>query len=446
LLLKSPLLQGSVLSPQHWPFSLEWLPQTAYLVGGCVRDALLEYSSPYLDLDFVFARNTIQTADAIARHYRAGFVVLDAERQIARVVFDGATADFALQVGATLLEDLHRRDFTINAIAYSPHTQTLVDPLGGQRDLEQRVLRMVSAENLADDPLRLLRAYRQAAQLNFAIDPATRIQLRALAPLLSRVAAERVRVELSYLLSHAAGTQWLKALWQDGLLQSSFPDTTDSGLALIADMDQSEIEITARWPQLESLLHRTLSDRPKSGEGIRRTWFATTKLVGLVSPDLNVAKQNLQQMKYSKAEINLVLTVLQGLAQLRQDLREGPLSAGKQYALFRMVREAFPALLVVAVAARISLANLSPLVDEFLDVKSAIAHPKPLVSGQDLMNALQIPPGPAIGRMLSVLELAHAEGSIATPEAAIQMAQQWIGNQALTVLPRSPTPESPTKL
>jgi tRNA nucleotidyltransferase (CCA-adding enzyme) len=429
LLLKLPLLQASVLSPEHWPFGLDWLPQAAYLVGGCVRDALLEYSSPYLDLDFVLPQQTVQTANAIACHYHAGFVVLDEERQIARVVFDGATADFALQVGATLLDDLHRRDFTINAIAYSPHTHTLVDPLGGQRDLEQRVLRMVCVENLADDPLRLLRAYRQAAQLDFSIDAETRLQLRRLAPLLSKVAPERIRTELSYLLSHAAGSQWLKTLWKDGLLQSSFCAATAPGLDLIAEMDRVEIEVTARWPQLESLLHKTLSDRPKSGEGVRRTFFATAKLVGLVDPDPSVARQNLQEMKYSKAEINLVGTILQGLAQLRGDLRQGTLSRRQQYLLFRMVREAFPALMVVAISSELSLASLAPLIEEFLDTQSAIAHPKPLVSGQDLMRSLQIEPGPIIGQLLSALELARAEGSISTPETALVFAKAWMSDR-----------------
>ncbi|WP_404783198.1 CCA tRNA nucleotidyltransferase [Altericista sp. CCNU0014] len=426
LLLKSPLLQSSALSPQYWPFSLDWIPATAYLVGGCVRDALLEYASPYLDLDFVMPQDPIQTAQAIARHYGAGFVVLDAERQIARVVFDNATADFALQVGDSLLEDLERRDFTVNAIAYSPHTQTLVDPLGGRKDLEKRTLQMVSVENLKDDPLRLLRAYRQAAQLNFMVDPETRLQLHALAPLLSKVAAERIRVELSYLLSHAKGTRWLTELWQDGLLHSSFPDATTEGLASIERMDRAEAEVTARWPQLEALLHRTLSDRPKSGEGVRRTLFATGKLVGLVHPDPQIAKQTLQAMKYSKAEINLVLTVLQGLSQLRQDLSQGPLSRARQYLLFRAVREAFPSVAVVAIAAGIPLADVAPLVDEYLNPESAIAHPAPLVSGQALMSALSLSPGPLVGQLLAALELARAEGTIATAAEAIQMAQQIV--------------------
>ncbi|HEY9907876.1 MAG TPA: hypothetical protein V6D18_09780, partial [Thermosynechococcaceae cyanobacterium] len=108
---------SSALSPKTWPFELEWLPTSAYLVGGTVRDALLGRESEYLDLDFVLPEAAVETAQTIARHYRAGFVLLDAERQIARVVFPQGTVDFAQQVGPTLEADLKRRDFTVNAIA-----------------------------------------------------------------------------------------------------------------------------------------------------------------------------------------------------------------------------------------------------------------------------------------------------------------------------------------
>lgn len=395
-------------------------------MGGCVRDALLEYASPYLDLDFVLPCHPIQTAQVIARQYQAGFVVLDEARQIARVVFDGATADFALQVGSSLREDLERRDFTVNAIAYSPHTQTLFDPLGGQKDLAKRVLRMVSVQNLMDDPLRLLRAYRQAAQLNFSVDPETRQHIHDLAPSLRGVAAERVRSELSYLLSHSAGTRWLRALWQDGLLQTSFPDASASGIAVIEAMDRSEAEVTARWPQLEALLHRPLSDHPKGGEGVRRTLFATAKLVGLLNADTSAAKQTLQTMKYSKAEINLVLTVLAGLSQLQKDLAQGTLHRSQQYGLFRSVRDIFPAVVVVAIAVGAPWPSIVPLVEEYLNPDSPIAHPTPLVSGQQLMQALSLSSGPVVGQLLAALELAHAEGQIATPEDAIGLAHTLI--------------------
>lgn len=150
------------------------LPENAYLVGGAVRDALLNRQKDYIDLDFVVPEKAIEIAQTIAHHYKAGFVVLDAVRQIARVVFPQGTLDFAQQEGESLEIDLKRRDFTVNALAYNLHTQEIFDPLGGLKDLGCQSLRMISRENLQDDPLRLLRAYRQAAQLDFEIEPHTR--------------------------------------------------------------------------------------------------------------------------------------------------------------------------------------------------------------------------------------------------------------------------------
>ncbi|MDJ0844007.1 MAG: CCA tRNA nucleotidyltransferase, partial [Crocosphaera sp.] len=197
------------LSPDILPFDLELLPPTAYLVGGMVRDALLNRPREYLDLDFVLPNLVIKTAKKIANKYNAGFVVLDAERNIARVVFQQGTVDFAQQEGDSIEKDLSRRDFTINAIAYNFHQQKLIDPLNGLADLETKTMRMISIKNLQDDPLRLLRAYRQAAQLNFIIEPETRQTITKLSSLINQVAAERVQSELNYLLGNPRGSQWL---------------------------------------------------------------------------------------------------------------------------------------------------------------------------------------------------------------------------------------------
>ncbi|MEL6813212.1 MAG: hypothetical protein AAFP03_00200, partial [Cyanobacteria bacterium J06598_3] len=194
--------------PDSWPFSLELLPDNAVLVGGSVRDRLLNRQSSYLDLDFVLPNNPLATARAIAQRYNAGFVVLDEARQIARVVFKSVTVDFAQQQGDSLEADLRRRDFTINAIAYHPHRQVLIDPLQGAADLSDRILRMVSAQNLAEDPLRLMRGYRQAAQLGFTIAPETQAAIAQLAPKLQSdsVSIERIRSELDALLSVSSAT------------------------------------------------------------------------------------------------------------------------------------------------------------------------------------------------------------------------------------------------
>ncbi|NJN75531.1 MAG: hypothetical protein HC796_03980 [Synechococcaceae cyanobacterium RL_1_2] len=102
---------------QYWPFDPNLLPEKTYLVGGAVRDALMGKARDYLDLDLVLAQGSVMTAKAIAKQCQAGFVVLDEQRQIARIVFPQGTVDFAQQEGESLAADLHRRDFTINAIA-----------------------------------------------------------------------------------------------------------------------------------------------------------------------------------------------------------------------------------------------------------------------------------------------------------------------------------------
>ncbi|MEO1620691.1 MAG: CCA tRNA nucleotidyltransferase, partial [Cyanobacteria bacterium J06632_3] len=163
----------SPFQPETWPFSIAALPDEAYLVGGSVRDQLMHRKTAYLDLDFVLPLQAIETAAEIAEAHSAGFVVLDEARHIARVVFENVTVDFAQQQGESIEADLRRRDFTVNAIAYHPHQKKIIDPLSGAADITAKTLRMVSYQNLATDPLRLMRAYRQAAQLGFSVEGIT---------------------------------------------------------------------------------------------------------------------------------------------------------------------------------------------------------------------------------------------------------------------------------
>ncbi|MGL5792793.1 MAG: CCA tRNA nucleotidyltransferase, partial [Waterburya sp.] len=213
----------SYLTTINFPCDLNQLPASTYLVGGSVRDALLQRFKNPIDLDVVLPTKAIQTAQDIARRYQAGFVILDEAREIARVVFKQGTLDIALQVGESILTDLQRRDFTINAIAYNLQSQSIIDPYGGLVDLEQGIIRMVDPVNLDDDPLRLLRAYRQAAQLKFTVEADTRKAIRDRSFLLKKIAAERVQAELNYLFTAPQGNQWLAAATEDGLLQVWLP-------------------------------------------------------------------------------------------------------------------------------------------------------------------------------------------------------------------------------
>ncbi len=413
-------ITSSALSPQTWPFSREWLPPQACLVGGAVRDALLGRRAEYLDLDFVLPAEAVQTARKLAKHYKAGFVVLDAQRQIARVVFDQATVDLAQQDGDSVETDLQRRDFTINAIAYNPHTNQFIDPLQGVVDCRAGIIRMVSQSNLQDDPLRLLRAYRQAAQLGFTIEPATRSAIRQLASLLGQVAAERVQVELGYLLKSSQGTPWLTAAWEDNLLQAWFPDSTAQGLAKVAAIDHSVVVLEETWSELGVELRTSVGGKSAS-------LLSLAKLANMLPLVPEAAEEQLLGLKYSRAEIRAVITALKHLRQLLFcEIFDMPLR--EQYFFFQDVGTVFPILAVLAVASGTPLGSLAPIINSYLNPDDQVAHPTLLVNGNDLMQALHLPASPQIGKLLTEIQLARIEGKISSREDALEFAAQLVNS------------------
>ncbi len=408
----------SLLSPETWPFSLEFLPKSAYLVGGAVRDALLSRRAEYLDLDFVLPTDTLKIARSLAKHYKAGFVVLDKQRQIARVVFDGATVDLAQQEGESLETDLYRRDFTINAIAYNPHTAQFFDPLNGVADCRAGTIRMVSPKNLEDDPLRLLRGYRQAAQLGFIIEPNTQSVIRQLAPLLGQVAVERVQVELGYLLKSPQGTPWLINAVKDNLLQSWFPDVTERDLGQIIAVEQAGAILTECYPNLGLELNT-----PVSGKSL--SLLSLAKLTNLLPSVADGAEELLSHLKYSRAEMRVILTVIQYLPELLSSTTS-PMSLRQEYFFFQNVGSVFPTLAVMAIAEGMTLDGLTFLIQRYLNPKDPVAHPTPLVTGKDLMAALNLPPSPQIGQLLIEIQIARIEGKIDSREEALILAAQLI--------------------
>ncbi|PSF38369.1 [cytidine(C)-cytidine(C)-adenosine (A)]-adding enzyme [Aphanothece hegewaldii CCALA 016] len=391
------------------PFSLDWLSSDTYLVGGAVRDALLCRKKEYIDLDFVIPEFALCTAKKIANHYNAGFVVLDQERQIARVVFPQGTVDFAQQEGNTLEKDLQRRDFTINAIAYNLHTQTLIDPLNGLEDLKRGIIKMVSSANLEDDPLRLLRAYRQAAQLNFKIDYETRSTICRLAPLVGKVAAERFQSELNYLLRNALGNYWLAIAWEDHVLEYWLKNITQLSLDKI-----SHLESTAQ----------ILSQKLAYSFQFTSEIILTVKLTCLVCPIPEEAELELNKIKYSRNDIRTITTILRTFSQLKDVSIDKSLR--QQYFLFQSTGNIFPYLALFALLHKVDLDWIIFLMNRYLDPLDPVAHPKPLVKGNDLIQCLKIPPSPKIGKLLTELQIAQIEGKITTADEAIQLAKNWL--------------------
>lgn len=226
--------------------------QEIHLVGGAVRDLLL--SQPSIDLDFAVPANGIAIARRVANALDAAFMPLDDERDTGRVVVTESNGshlyiDFATYRGADLNEDLKARDFTINAMAYDLRGGTILDPLGGGADLRAKLIRACSDSSMIDDPVRILRAVRQAAAFNLRIDPSTREQMRNAADQLGRISPERLRDEVFKILKGPKPDAALRALEILGILPYLMPELVE-----LKGVHQSEPHVYEVWPHTLAVL------------------------------------------------------------------------------------------------------------------------------------------------------------------------------------------------
>ncbi len=207
-----------------------------YLVGGLVRDQLLARPLDYLNVDLAVPSGALEASRQLAAHLRGAFVPLDEEAGTARIVVtrDGARRELDVSDfrGATLEEDLGRRDFTVNAIAValddwlrSPDSPApLIDPLNGREALAQRRLITCFSGTFEDDPVRILRAFRFIAQLGFTLDPAAPPLMSRSVTELTRISGERVRDELLAIFDTDRASEALRSLDRLGALDVLVPE------------------------------------------------------------------------------------------------------------------------------------------------------------------------------------------------------------------------------
>ncbi len=227
---------------------------TVYVVGGVVRDHLFGSQTKVTDLDLMIDQGALPIARAVADELGWAFYPLDEGRDVARLVFTAnagvpLVCDIARIRGGSVEGDLLMRDFTINAMAFQIERlgeATLIDICNGQRDLQQRLLRRVSAASLADDPVRLLRAIRFMVQFNFTLDEQTRLQIKQVCSTVTLASPERIRDELWKMLDTNQPTRAIEELREVGLLIHVLPE--------VAHME----EIAQSYPHFEDVYQHTL--------------------------------------------------------------------------------------------------------------------------------------------------------------------------------------------
>ena len=292
-----------------------------YLVGGAVRDALL--GKPSYDLDFVLPAGALPLARQLANRMGGAYYPLDPERDYARIVLelggskgggDRIKLDFAGFQGAALEDDLRLRDFTINAMAISlrqPHR--LVDPLGGAGDLVARRLRACSPASFENDPLRILRAVRQAVDHDLLITNDTRLLMRQASGLLGQVSRERMRDELFRILEGRNPRAALEILDRMEVLGSVLPE-----LLTLQGVEQSPPHIYNVWMHTLEVVNKLAAVLAVlSSEYHEET--ASNLMLGLVSLRLGRFRQAMQAHLAEQLNPDRPLRALLYLAALYHD-------------------------------------------------------------------------------------------------------------------------------
>jgi len=378
------------LKPDEWPIRIADLPSETVLVGGSIRDALLDRLSEKPDLDFVVREKAIEFAKNLAKKIQCKCVVLDEERDIARLAVDGWTLDFARQMGKNVEDDLFRRDFRLNAIGLNLNPEgQLIDPTGGINDLRGKIIVAINEKNLIEDPLRILRGFRLMAELDFSLEEKTLNFFFAHAKLLFNVAPERIKYEI------------LK------IVHSKFADP------IILFLKKSEF--LGDWKSNDGNL-------VKGFYPIKESIFSPHELaiaIPLVRSVYLFSEEGLSELCFSKREINRCRTL-----RLWQNKNDGlafrTLSEDDRFQLHKDLEKDLPALML-----SLSAKDQNIWLRRWRDPCDPLFHPSSPLDGLLLQKATGIPQGPSLGELMSHLAKEKAFGRVSTRNEAFDAARYW---------------------
>jgi len=386
-----------------------------YIVGGFVRDLLLEY--PGQDFDIVVEGDAIALAKALGKkfggrvtsHARFGTAkwFLDESSDLepsaldlisARTEFyEHPTALPTVERGSIKL-DLHRRDFTINTLALrldGHHYGELHDYWGGLADLERGILRVLHSLSFVDDPTRMLRAVRYEQRYGFEIESRTRQLMDEARPMLEKLSPERVRHELDRMLDEPNWFEMLTRLSSLGLLKAIHPDLPLPDFRPLYSVDEAA---SYRPPGLLPL-NRTLA------------W-----LLWLSPLNSAMIRTLARRLRFPAALTKLLLAA----SKLREDL---PALRDSKPSSWVKRLEDLPELAIYA----ISLSAKGDVKQALQDYLGKWQHVKPRTTGHDLKK-LGLPPGPKYQNILDQLRAAWLDGDVKSEKEESNLLEQLLSS------------------
>jgi len=482
----------------------EVVPQGHY-VGGIVRSSLLKRQSSDIDITLP-AADVKQAAQTLAKRLHAAAFEMDPELGVWRLVThqDKIQIDLTAYQGKDLAADLRRRDFTFNSLAYpvsakpqiviTPRAHEtahillkrlrrslIVDKTGGLADLKAKIIRLNGKERFVEDPLRMLRAFRCAAELKFKIDPATLMQIKKNAPLISQPAGERIKEELDRLFAVPGVLyDFLSQMDACGLLTALFPVLEDQRtcaevyygkggvlkhtLLVCKRMDYVLSHLEKAFPKFAKQLAPFATNKPllkmtallhdiakpataKMHKGRLRFFYHEQQ-------GARMARNVLDQLHYSKADTRLICAMIgehlrpsnlasndvltrRGVYHFFRDLGEAAIpllflcwadytSYVSDAQLCRILPQSSARLMTISQAQRYknvgkTLRHLQVLffmLEQYFE-RPALVRPDKILTGVDVMNVLHLKPGPQVGAILEAVAEAQVEGKISTRAEAL---------------------------
>ena len=430
---------------------------TAYLVGGCVRDMLLDVEPA--DYDVATGANPEQIAacfpDAAPVGAHFGVVLIrDSESQIEVATFrtdhdyrDGRHPQ-SVSFTRSAEEDVRRRDFTVNGLLYDSAEDRYLDYVGGRADLEAGLIRAIGqpAERFDEDKLRMLRAVRFAARLGFAIEPDTLKALTSHSGEINEISAERVRDEISGILIEGAARRGFELLDESGLLQAILPevaamkgveqppefhpegDVWTHTLLMLEKLQAASVTLA-----LGTLLHDV-------GKPVTYRVADRIRFDGHVDGGVRIADDICTRLRYSRADTEQV----KALVADHMRFKDAPLmrpSKLKQFLRMERFDEHLELHRLDCLSSHGSLRNYEFAQGKLTELPEEVLRPPLLLTGDDLIAA-GYEPGPPFQAILSDVEDAQLEGRLTDAAEALAYVRERYSHPSGEAVNESPSSQN----
>ena len=378
----------------------------AYLVGGCVRDMVMGLEPA--DYDIATSARPEQIVSMFPRTENIGAqfgVILVIFRghpfEVATFRSDEAYVDGRRPTGVVFTDakqDVLRRDFTINGLLYDPVGKQVIDYVGGRKDIEAKLVRAIGdpRARFEEDKLRILRAIRFGARLEYHIESATWEAVRAMAPAIHQVSSERIREELSRILTEGQAARGMRLLEESGLRRQILP----------------ELEWTGH-------IEKSLGFLKKGSEAD----FAMGVLFHHAA--VSSVEKIVERLKCSRAEMQHIIALVENLPRF-SGIRQMSTASLKRFFRLNRFEDLVELARIHCIAAGEDLADLNYVLRKRADWTDGDICPAPLITGDDLI-AMGFAPGPLFKDILMRVEEEQLEGRLSDRAAAVDLVKRDYG-------------------